>query len=101
MNIPDGDHVLTQDAGWFDVSGFTVRIMTANEGVVVDIYDGVVAKTGDFDAALMASTYVYMSDLAVNQEENNEPDDLFADGDALASAGHGTDEDYGSPEDML
>lgn len=29
------------------------------------------------------------------EDEDNEPDESWFDGDALASAGHGTDEDYG------
>lgn len=34
-------------------------------------------------------------DLNSQADDDNEPDDRFADGDALASAGWGTDEDYG------
>jgi hypothetical protein len=30
-----------------------------------------------------------------DKDEDNEPDESWFDGDALASAGHGTDEDYG------
>jgi hypothetical protein len=30
-----------------------------------------------------------------DEDEDNEPDESWFDGDALASAGHGTDEDYG------
>ena len=30
-----------------------------------------------------------------DEDEDNEPDGSWMDGDALASAGHGTDEDYG------
>lgn len=33
--------------------------------------------------------------------ESSHSSDMSADADALASAGHGTDEDYGSAEDML
>lgn len=63
-NLDDGDYVLVEGAGWFDVGAFTVRIHKTDEGVVADIYDATVAKTGDFDAALMASTYAFTSDCA-------------------------------------
>ena len=64
MNLPDNDYVLTDGAGWFDVKGFTLRIHSTDKGLVVDVFDAAVAKTGDFDTALMTSTYVYDHELS-------------------------------------
>ena len=41
----------------------------------------------------------YHDELERDCDEPYEPDDAYADGQALASAGWGTDEDYGSAED--
>jgi len=36
--LEDGDYVLTNQAGWFTVKGFAIRIHATDEGVAVDIY---------------------------------------------------------------
>ena len=41
----------------------------------------------------------YHDSLERDYDEPYEPDDAYADGEALASIGWGTDEDYGSAED--
>lgn len=61
-HLPDADYVLTDGGAWFDVGPFTIRIHETDEGVVVDVYDAKVALTGDFDAALMSSTYAFTAD---------------------------------------
>jgi len=38
---------------------------------------------------------IWTSNEDEDKDEDNEPDESWFDGDALASAGHGTDEDYG------
>ena len=39
MNLPDGDYILTDGAGWFKVGGFAVRIRSAPPaGLIVDVY---------------------------------------------------------------
>lgn len=64
MNIPDGDHVLTQGGAWLDVEGFAIRIHTTDEGIAVDIFDDHLAKSrGDYDAALLTSAYALTSEL--------------------------------------
>lgn len=55
----DDDYILTEGAAWLDVKGFSVRIHSTDEGVVVDIYDATVAKTGDFDLALITSAFAF------------------------------------------
>jgi hypothetical protein len=37
--LPDGDYVLTDGAGWFEVGGFVVRIRVQPTGLVVDAYE--------------------------------------------------------------
>lgn len=61
--LPDNDYVLSEGSGWFDVKGFTIRIHSTDEGVIVDIYDKKVALTGDFDAALMQAAQVFDHEL--------------------------------------
>ena len=68
MNLPDGDYTLSEGAAWFDVTGFTIRIHRTDEGVVVDIFNGKVAQTGDFDSALVASTCAFDHELEVSDE---------------------------------
>lgn len=36
--LVDGDYLLADDAAWFTVKDFSVRIQSTDEGVVVDIY---------------------------------------------------------------
>jgi len=65
--IPDGDYVLTEGAAWLDTKGFAIRVHSTDEGIIVDIYDAEVAKTGDFDAALITSTFAYNHELGVDE----------------------------------
>ena len=67
MNLPDGDYTLSEGAAWFDVTGFTIRIHRTDEGVVVDIFNAKTALTGDFDAALVSSTYAFDHELEVTE----------------------------------
>ena len=68
MNLPDGDYTLSEGAAWVDVKGFTIRIHRTDEGVVVDIFNAKTALTGDFDAALVSSTYAFDHELEVSDE---------------------------------
>lgn len=78
--LTDGDYILSEGAAWFSVKGFSIRIHSTDEGVVVDMYDSAVDQDGDFDGHLLATTYVY-------DDERDEPDcDDSDDGQALASA---------------
>ncbi len=61
--LPDSDYVLTEGAAWIDVKGFSIRIHSTDEGLVVDVFDAKVAATGDFDEALMTSTYAFDHEL--------------------------------------
>lgn len=51
----DGDYLLADDAAWFTVKDFSIRIRGTDEGVVVDVYvlncelEGVIATTCAFD----------------------------------------------------
>ena len=56
MKLPDADYVLTEGAAWIEVKGFSIRIMSTDEGVIVDVYaknkenDGPIAATYAFDS---------------------------------------------------
>lgn len=60
----DDDYTLVEGAAWLDVKGFWIRIHSTDEGVVVDIYDATVAKTGDFDLALVTSAFSFDLELS-------------------------------------
>ena len=53
--LVDGDYVLAEGAAWFTVKGFSIRIHSTDEGVVVDVYKAMeemndpVASTYAFD----------------------------------------------------
>ena len=56
--IGDGDYILTDGAGWFEVGGFAVRIKKDDEGVIVDVY-----KSGHEDEDSIVSCYAFDSEL--------------------------------------
>ena len=68
-DLIDNDYVLVEGAAWFDVDGFTIRIHSTDEGVVVDVFDAKLCESGDFDVALMATTYVFNSELSDADEK--------------------------------
>lgn len=90
--ITDGDYALTDGAAWLEVKNFSIRVCATDEGVSVDIY-----RNGDETEGAVASTYAYDSEVegTPSEREDHFRDDVEADADALASAGYGTDEDYG------
>ena len=55
--LPEGDYVLKDGAGWFSVNGLSVRIKATDEGVVVDIY-----PEGKEDEDSIASTYAFSNE---------------------------------------
>jgi hypothetical protein len=64
MNLKDDDYTLTEGAAWFAVKGFAIRILSTDEGVVVDVWkDG-----GEMDSPI-ASTYAYDSDIETIEGE--------------------------------
>lgn len=67
ISLPDGDYTLTESAGWFDIKGFSIRIHSTDEGIVVDVYDAKIAKSGDFNDALVTSTYAYDAELSTTE----------------------------------
>jgi hypothetical protein len=53
-DLKDDDYTLTEGAAWFTVKSFAIRILSTDEGVVVDIWkDG-----GEMDSPI-ASTYAF------------------------------------------
>lgn len=58
MNLQDSDYVLTENAGWFDVKGFAIRINGTDDGVVVDIFSRKELEQSPYCEAL-ASTYAF------------------------------------------
>jgi hypothetical protein len=61
--IGDGDYELTDGKAWLSAKGFSIRIHTTDEGIVVDIY-----KKGNEDAASIASTYAFDNELLDDDE---------------------------------
>jgi hypothetical protein len=62
--LEDGDYKMSNDGSvWVDVRGFTVHIMTTDEGVVVDIFDSSELAEHCY-CSPMASTYAYDHELA-------------------------------------
>jgi hypothetical protein len=53
MNLSDGDYVLTDGAGWFEVGGFVTRIRAAPAGLIVDVY-----KSGEEMEGALNSLFV-------------------------------------------
>lgn len=88
--IPDTDYILSDGAAWLEVKNFSIRIAATDEGVSVDIY-----RKGDEMGGAVTSTYAYDNEDNTPEREDHFRDDVEADADALASAGYGTDEDYG------
>ena len=62
MNLKDDDYTLTEGAAWFTVKGFAIRILSTDEGVVVDIYN-----EGEVMELPIASTY------ALDNEHGEQP----------------------------
>ncbi len=54
----DGDYFLADRAAWFTVDGFSVRIHTADEGIIVDIY-----RLNEETQESIAGTYAFYSEL--------------------------------------
>jgi hypothetical protein len=64
MNLKDDDYTLTEGVAWFTVKSFSIRILSTDEGVVVDVWkDG-----GEMDSPI-ASTYAYDSDIETIEGE--------------------------------
>lgn len=58
VNLPDGDYILSEGAGWFTVGMFSVRIKQTSEGVEVHIFP---ADKEDDDS--IASCTAFASDV--------------------------------------
>ena len=64
MNLKDDDYTLEEGAAWFTVKGFAIRILSTDEGVVVDIWkDG-----GEMDSPI-ASTYAFDQEISTIEGE--------------------------------
>jgi hypothetical protein len=63
MNLKDDDYTLEEGAAWFTVKGFSIRILSTDEGVVVDIYE----LGNEWEP--LASTYAHDSDIATIEGE--------------------------------
>ena len=61
MNLSDGDYVLTDGAGWFEVGGFVTRIRATPAGLIVDVY-----KSGEEMEGALNSLFVGADDAAPN-----------------------------------
>lgn len=72
VRLTDTDHILTENAGWFEVKGFAIRIHATDEGVVVDVY-----KAGEEDGNTITSCYAYDNELVNDIDLDSTPDDDF------------------------
>ena len=61
--LVDGDYFLADDAAWFTVKDFSVRIQGTDEGVVVDIYE-----LGRENDDPIASTYAFDNECEENED---------------------------------
>lgn len=52
--LTDTDHRLIENAGWFEVKNFAIRIHATDEGVAVDIY-----RNGNEDESAISSCYAF------------------------------------------
>ena len=97
---PGGEY--EDDRMYFTVNNlFDVKVVKTDEGIVIDVYTYGVGNDP------LATTYAFDVDARAEQTEADEADDgerdesvggmtdAEADADVLASAGMGTDEDYG------
>jgi len=64
--LEDNDYNLVDGACWLELKGFSIRVNSTDEGVVVDVYE-----KGKEDQDCIASTYAFDSDLESNNENSN------------------------------
>lgn len=62
--LEDGDYVLINQAGWFTVKGFSVRIHATDEGVAVDVYVNGKETDGPISSAYGLDVEADMRELA-------------------------------------
>lgn len=62
--LPDGDYVLKDGAAWLEVKGFAVRILSTDEGIVVDVY-----KNGAEMDSPITSTYAFDAELEEDEDD--------------------------------
>ena len=63
INLQDGDYVLIDGNGWFQIDGFAIRLHRTDEGVIADIWD----NAGEQESPI-ASTYAFTADLEQEEE---------------------------------
>lgn len=63
--LKDGDYVLSEGTGWFEVKGFAIRIHSTDEGVAVDIYNNKEMNDPDNGGTVeaIASAYAFDDEL--------------------------------------
>jgi hypothetical protein len=64
MNLKDGDYTLEEGAAWIIVKGFSIRILSANGVVMVDVY-----KEGKEMDLPIASAYASDNETATGETE--------------------------------
>ena len=63
-HLTDGDYTMDENGSvWIDVRGFTVHILTTDEGIVVDVFNPNELAEHIFCSPI-ASTYAYDHELA-------------------------------------
>lgn len=67
--LTDGDYKMSDDGSvWIDVLGFTVHILTTDEGIVVDVFNRSELADRCYVSPI-ASTYAYDHELADSAAE--------------------------------
>ena len=66
--LDDRDYVLTENAGWFELKGFAIRIHALGDGVWVHIFDDAELKTEPLTKPI-ASAYAYSHELSSLEEK--------------------------------
>jgi len=69
QDLVDDDYTLVENAAWFTVKKFAIRIYATNEGVVVDIYKDPLGNA--FDEPL-ASTYAFDDECEEDYQDGTE-----------------------------
>jgi hypothetical protein len=64
-HLTDDDYTMDNNGSvWIDVRGFTVHILTTDEGIIVDIFNAEQLREAFPFAAPVASTYAFDHELA-------------------------------------
>ena len=67
--LTDGDYLLKDGRGWFEIKGFAVWIRSTDEGIVVDIYESGLEMNES-----LGSTWALDADLSTADKKEDHSD---------------------------